>query len=137
MELFGLIRTGLIAAVPVAIACALFIWARASAIHEEVDSGLQVVGFFGHNPIAWIGVWATIAFVFGIGASWVYDYMLTNWNWGSVQYFAIAAILCIGLSLLGFLRIYNGQEHPFRYEWIGLNSAFALGFGYLIPKLVG
>lgn len=137
MDLMEIIKTGLIAAVPVAIVCALFIWVRTDAIHKEVDSGLQVVGFSGHNPIVWIGAWIAIAFAFGIAASWVYDYMSTNWNWGLLQYIMLAAIMCVVFTILGFLRIYNGEEHPFRYDWIVLNSAFAIGFGYLIPTLVG
>lgn len=131
-----MIKAGLIAAVPVAIVCALFIWARSDAIKKEVDSGFQVVGFFGHNPISWIGAWTAIALFFGVLATWTYTYMSSNWNWGPMHYLALAVILGIGLTLLGFMKIFSGQMHPFRYEWIGLNFAFAIGFGYLIPILV-
>lgn len=136
MELVDVIKTGLVAAVPVAIACALFIWARSGAIGEEMKSGMDVAGFSGQNPISWIGTWTAIAFVFGVFASWGYEYLSSNWNWGPTHYLALAVALAIGFTVLGFLKIFNGQEHPFRYEWIGLNFAFAIGFGYLIPRLV-
>jgi TRAP-type C4-dicarboxylate transport system permease small subunit len=136
MELIEMIKRGLIAAVPVAIVCALFIWARSGAIAEEVRSGIPTVGFSGQNPIIWIGAWAAIAFVFGVLASWGYDYLSTSWNWGPVHYLALAVGLAIVFTVLGFLKIFGGQEHPFRYEWIGLNFAFAIGFGCLIPRPV-
>ncbi len=136
MELISMIKTGLIAAVPVAIVCALLIWGRSSAIHQEVDGGMQVVGFSGHNPIVWIGSWVAIALVFGVAATWVYGYMSSHWNWGPMPFLALALVLAVVLTMLGFLKIFNGQPHPFRYDWIGLNFAFAIGFGYLIPWLV-
>ncbi len=136
MDLMGLIEAGLIAAVPVAIACIVFILVRSDAIDSEVDKGMKVLGFSGHNKMSWIASWTVIAFVFGIFASWVYSYTMTTWNWGPIQYLALALVLAVGLTVLGVLRIYNGKQHPFRYEWIGLNFAFAIGFGILVPILV-
>ncbi len=137
MELMSVIRTGLIAAIPVAIVCALLILIRTGAIHQQIDVGIQTAGFSGHNPLVWIGTWAAIAIVFGIVATWTYGYMSLHWNWGQMQYLALALVLAVGLSILGFVKIFNGQAHPFRLDWIGLNFAFAVGFGYLIPRLVG
>jgi len=131
-----MIKTGLIAAVPVAIVCALFLLVRADAIKEEVKSDIKAVGFSGQNPLAWIGLWSVIAIAFGVFATWVYTFLVSHWNWGPTQYLTLAAVLATVLSVLAFLKIYNGEMHPFRYEWIGLNYAFAVGFGYLIPRMV-
>jgi len=134
MDTFGLVRVGLLAAIPVAIVSAIFIIVRMDAIRAESQSAASP-GFGGDNVLSWVGMWTAIAFVFGVFAAWVYDFVSNNWGWGMPQYLAVALILGVVLTVLGFLKIYGGQSHPYAVEWIYLNFAFAVGFGYLIPTL--
>lgn len=134
MDMFGLVKVGLLAAIPVAIVSAIFIIVRMDAIRTESQSA-ATPGFGGDSVLKWIGMWTAIAFVFGVFAAWVYDFMSSKWGWGMPQYFAVALILGVVLTVLGFLKIYGGQSHPYAIEWIYLNFAFAIGFGYLIPTL--
>jgi len=135
MSILDLVRVGLLAAIPVAIVSAIFIFARTDAIRVENQSANAGAGFGGGSVLGWIGMWTVIAFVFGVLAAWVYDFVSNKWGWGMPQYLALALVLGVVLTVLGFLKIYGGESHPYAVEWTYLNLAYAIGFGYLIPTL--
>ncbi len=140
MDLGEIVRVGVLAGIAVAVVSALFIWLRAENIAAVVQTNADAVGFGSGgsgNLGTWIGLWVAISLVFGVVATWVYDFVATKWNWGMAQYLTLAMGLAVVLTVLAYLKIYGGHSHPFATEWLGLNFAFAAGFGYLIPSLVG
>ena len=135
MELGEIVRVGVLAGIAVAIVSALIIWLRAGNIQEVAQANPNTVGFGAGGLAGWIATWAVIAVVFGIVATWVYDFAATKLSWGLPQYLGLAVGLAVVLTVLGYLNLYGGQSHPFATEWLGLNFAFGVGFGYLIPTL--
>ncbi len=137
MELVEIVRVGVAAGIPVAIASALIILLRAGNIAAVVRSNANAVGFGSGGPLSWIGTWTLISVVFGAVATWTYAFLSDRFGWGLPQYLGLALVLAAGLTVLAYLRLYGGEAHPYAAEWLGLNFAFAAGFGYLIPTMVG
>lgn len=135
MDFVDMLRVGVIAAIPVAIVSAIVILLRADHILAASQGNTGTVGFSGTSAVGWIGMWTLIAVVFGTFAAWVYQFLASRWSWGLPQYLAVAVVLAAVLTVLGFLKVYGGQSHPYAVEWAGLNFAFGIGFGYLIPVL--
>ncbi len=135
MDFVDLVRVGVIAAIPVAIVSAVIILLRAQNILALIQGNPGTAGFSGTSVFGWIGTWTVVAMVFGVFATWVYGFLAGHWNWGLPQYLILAVVLAAGLTVLGYLKLYGGQSHPFATEWAGLNFAFGVGFGYLIPML--
>lgn len=132
MDFGQMARVGVLAGIAVAIVSALIIWLRAENITAVAAANPNTLGFGG-----WIVTWTAISLVFGLSAAWAYDFVATKWNWGMPQYLALAVGLAVVLTVLGYLKLYGGQSHPFATEWLGLNFAFGVGFGYLVPTLAG
>lgn len=137
MDFGDIVRVGVIAGIAVAIVSALIIWLRAGNIATIVQTNANTAGFGAGGLGSWIATWAVVALVFGVLATWVYDVAATKWAWGMPQYLALAVGLAVVLTVLGYLKLYGGESHPFATEWLGLNFAFAVGFGYLVPTLAG
>lgn len=136
MELGEMVRVGVTAGIVVAIASALVILLRAGSIAAVAQSNANTVGFGSGGLPAWIGTWAAVSLVFGVAATWVYGFLNGRFGWGLPQYLALAMAFAVALTVLAYLKLYGGQAHPYATEWLGLNFAFAAGFGYLIPTLV-
>lgn len=137
MNFGDIVRVGVIAGIAVAIVSALIIWLRAGNIGTIVQTNANTAGFGAGGLGSWIATWTVVALVFGVLATWVYDLAATKWDWGMPQYLALAVGLAVVLTVLGYLKLYGGESHPFATEWLGLNFAFAVGFGYLVPTLAG
>ncbi len=129
------IRRGLIAAVPVCLVVMAIILARANAI-EGANTG-PATGLGGDTAFGWIGTWIMLTLAFGVVAAAAYDYLAMRWGWNGNDYLSFALTLAIALSAVAFLRVYDGDMHPFRIEYSAFNFAYALGFGYAIPRLTG
>lgn len=126
-----MVRSGLIAGVIVAIASGLFLTLAWGMIEKWAG------GDASGGLMTWLGRWAAISLVFGIGAAVVYNFTLAHWNWGMTEYLLLAIGLMVALDVLAFLPLYYGKAHVDAVAWLGLNASFAIGFGYLIPKLSG
>ena len=137
MDFVDMLRVGVVSGIPVAIASAVVILLRADSILAASRANPATVGFSGTSVAGWIGLWAAVSLAFGVAAAWVYGFLAGRWDWGLVQYLALAVVLAVVLTVLGFLKLYGGQSHPYAVEWAGLNFAFAIGFGYLVPVLAG
>ncbi len=137
MDFGDMARVGVIAGIAVAIVSALIIWMRAGNIAAAAAANPNTVGFGFSGLGGWIVLWTVISLVFGLLAAWVYDFVATKWNWGMPQYLGLAVGLAVVLTVLAYMKIYGGQSHPYAAEWLGLNFAYAVGFGYLIPTLAG
>ncbi len=137
MDLGEIVRVGVTAGIAVAIVSALIIWLRAGSIAAVAQSNAGAVGFGSGGLPAWIGTWAVISLVFGVAATWTYGFLSGRFGWGLPQYLGLALGLAAALTVLAYLKLYGGQAHPYATEWLGLNFAFAAGFGYLVPTLAG
>ncbi len=137
MDFGQLARVGVLAGIAVAIVSALIIWLRAGNIAAAAAANPNTVGFGAGGLGGWFVTWTVISLVFGLVAAWAYDFVATKWNWGMPQYLGLAVGLAVVLTVLGYLKLYGGQSHPFATEWLGLNFAFGVGFGYLVPTLAG
>ncbi len=126
-----MVKNGLIAGVIVAIVSVVFLALAWSVI--EKSAGAEASGAMN----SWLIRWAAISLIFGIGAAVVYNFALGHWNWGMTEYLLLAVGLMIVLDVLAYLPLFDGKGHAFATAWIGLNASFAIGFGYLIPKLAG
>lgn len=137
MELGDVVRVGVTAGIPVAIASGAIILLRAGHIAAAGETSVNTVGFGSGGLPAWIGTWAVVSLVFGIVATWAYGFLSGRLGWGLLQYLGFALALATVLTVLAYMRLYGGEAHPYATEWLGLNFAFAAGFGYLIPTLAG
>lgn len=136
MDFGEMVRVGVTAGIPVAITSAVIILVRAGNIATVGQGNGNAVGFGSGGPLAWIGTWAVISLVFGVAATWVYGVVSGRFGWGLPQYLGLALGLAVVLTVLAYMKLYGGEAHPYATEWLGLNFAFAVGFGYLIPTLV-
>ena len=127
------VRRGLIAAVPVCLVVVAIIIVRADAI--EASAADVQVGLGGQTATGWIGSWIIITLAFGVVAVATYDYLSERWGWNGNEYLSFAVALAVSLSALAFLKMYDGEMHPFRFEYTALNFAYAFGFGLAIPLL--
>lgn len=137
MDFGEMVRVGVTAGIVVAIVSALVILVRAGNIAAVVQSNANTVGFGSGGVLTWIGTWTVISLVFGVVATWTFGFLSGRFGWGLSQYLGLALALAAGLTVLAYLKLYGGEAHPYATEWLGLNFAFAAGFGYLIPTLVG
>lgn len=137
MELGEMVKVGVTAAIPVAIVSALVILVRAGNIATVVGANANAVGFGSGGLGTWIGTWTVIALVFGVLATWAYSFLNGKFGWGQAQYLGLSLGLAAVLTVLGYLKLYGGEAHPYATEWLGLNFAFGAGFGYLVPTLAG
>ena len=127
------VRRGLIAAVPVCLVVVAIIMVRADAI--ETSAADVPAGLGGQTATGWIGTWIMVTLAFGVVAASIYDYLSERWGWNGNEYLSFAVALAVSLSAIAFLKMYNGEMHPFRFEYTALNFAYAFGFGCTIPLL--
>jgi len=133
MNPLNAVRRGLIAAVPVCLVVVAIIMVRADSI--ETSAADVPAGLGGQTATGWIGTWIIITLAFGVVAASVFDYLSERWGWNGNEYLSFAAALAVSLSALAFLNMYDGEMHPFRFEYTALNFAYAFGFGCGIPLL--
>lgn len=133
MNPLNAVRRGLIAAVPVCLVVVAIIIARADSI--ETSAADLPAGLGGQTASGWIGTWVIITLAFGVVAASVFDYLSERWGWNGNEYLSFAVALAVSLSALAFLKMYDGEMHPFRFEYTALNFAYAFGFGFVIPLL--
>ena len=136
MDLVTVLKVGLIAAVPVAVACAVLLFVRADVIDDVKDEG-PALGFSSDGVVCWVLTWAAITLAFGVAAALVYDRLSSRWDFGPSQYLFLAIVVAVTLSAMLFVRIYEGETHVFRVEYTAMNFIYAVGFGTLVPWLAG
>ncbi len=127
------VRRGLIAAAPVCLIVVAIILVRADQIENAAT--LAPVGLGGPTAEGWIVTWTIITVAFGVVATAAFDYLAQRWSWTGNEYLSFAVALAVSLSALAFLKIFNGEMHPFRIEYSALNIAYGFGFGIDIPML--
>lgn len=121
------IKSGLIAGSAVAVVSVVAV-ASIGTLVQDHDGGL--IGFAGK--------WAAITLAFGFVAVMGYSLMHGSFGLDASGYLYLATGLAIALTVLEFLPIYGGSSFaPHWQVYAALNFVFALGFGHLIPKLMG
>jgi hypothetical protein len=122
-----MIKSGLMAGAAVAAVSGLAVMALST-----------VVGDLRTDALVFAGKWAGIALAFGVVAAFAYSFVRTQWAWGGEEYLLLAVALAAVLTAMEFLPIYGPQAlAPHWQAYAVLNFAFALGFGHLVPRLMG
>jgi hypothetical protein len=131
-----MLKEGLIAGIAVAVVSVGLILLSGQYLHDQ-STGLGATGDRSSVVSEWMFRWAAVSLVFGVLAAYVFNFTTINFGWNGAQYLLLAVVLMVVLDVLAFVPIYEGKIAPFALEWVGLNGAFAVGFGVLIPKLTG
>ncbi len=128
MELLETIKNGLVAGMPVGIACAAIVAMLVYAgAYKQADLSVPKLAAL------WIGV----SLFVGVLAVWVYGFVTSHWSWGSQEYLALALGLAIVLSVLAFLPLYGTSKgHALAVPYTILNFVDAVGFSLIIPRLI-
>ncbi len=121
------IKSGLMAGAAVAVVSAIAVAAIGTLVHDQ-DGGLLVFA----------GRWAAISLAFGVVAAVGYSLLHGSFGLDASGYLCLGAGLAIALTALEFLPIYGGSSFaPHWQVYAALNFVFALGFGHLVPRLMG
>ena len=127
MELMSMdmLKSGLIAGTAVAAVSAVAVMGIGTLVHENGTPGAA-------------GQWAVASIVFGIAAAFAYAVMDSSFNIGPTGYTALALGIAAVLTVMEFLPIYGGSAFaPHWQTYAALNFIYALGFGLMIPRMMG
>jgi hypothetical protein len=131
-----MVREGLIAGVAIAMMSAIVILLTGQYLYDQ-SAALAIEGDRSSLTFEWMFRWAAISLVFGVAAAYAYNFTVINLAWNGTHYLVIAIALMVVLDILAFVPMYNGEIAPYAFEWLGLNATFGIGFGILVPMLVG
>jgi hypothetical protein len=129
MEMLNLetIKSGLMAGAAVAAVSAITVASIGTLVH---DTDGDLAGFAGK--------WAAISLVFGIVAALGYSLIHSSFGLGASGYLYMATGLAVALTAMEFLPIYGTSSFaPHWQVYAALNFVYALGFGLLVPKMMG
>lgn len=128
MELMETVKNGLVAGMPVGIACAAIVAMLVYAgVYKQADPSVPKLAAL------WIGV----SLFVGILAVWVYGFVTSNWSWGAREYLILAIGIALALSVLAFLPLYGTSKgHVLAVPYTVLNFVDAIGFSLIIPRLI-
>jgi hypothetical protein len=127
----GVIRIGIVAAIPIALCAIWFAWLRAEHVQRELATESSFANMSQVNArLFWMAVFGLLPFPFGILASFLYAYVTTNWHWSAIEFTVLGVTLAFVMSLLAAL-----SKTPLRLEKIVGNLLYGVGFGILIPLL--
>lgn len=129
MEMLSLemLKNGLMAGAAVAVVSAITVAAVGSLVNDH-DGGL----------LSFAGKWGLIALVFGIVATVGYSFLHGSFSVDASGYMYLAIGAAVALTALEFVPIYGAAAFaPHWQVYAALNFVFAVGFGYLVPKLMG
>ena len=132
-----MIKDGLLAGAAIAMVSVVLILLSGQYLF---DQSAVVTGIDGDRSTVtseWMLRWAAVSVVFGVLAAYAFNFATVNLAWNGAQYLLLSVAIMVVLDVMAFLPIYDGKIAPYAFEWIGLNAAFAIGFGVLIPKLAG
>ncbi|HSV42522.1 MAG TPA: hypothetical protein VLH13_03825, partial [Methanomassiliicoccales archaeon] len=132
-----MIKNGLMAGIPVAVVCGIIIFALGSTIYSEAIA-LGEVGTKNDILGNWMFRWAAISLVFGVLATAAYSFLRTNISMGPLGFLVLAIAMATVLTVMEFVPIYGDKKFAPYWETYALfNYAYAIGFGSLIPRLMG
>ena len=103
-----------------------------------VDSVGALVNDHDGGLMAFAGKWGLIAVVFGVVAALGYGFLSGSLGVDATGYLYLAIGLATALTVMEFLPLYGASGFaPHWQVYAVLNYVFGLGFGYLVPKLMG
>lgn len=140
MVMFSLetVRTGLMAGALVALLSSVLILVLSGYVVQQArDLGESFGGQQG-LLLRWIGTWVAVSMVFGVICALGFAYVSSNFGWGVREPLLLAIGLAAALTVLAYLPLFEFSRFaPYAHLYSALNFAFALGFGYAVPKLAG
>ncbi len=126
---------GLTAAFPIALVTGLLLWIRSVSFVPQLKATNTELAGWNERFLAasFSGGAAVASLAFGVLAGWVYGRFLARFPEMAGVYFPA---LAFAIALLASLLAWRSRT-PMQLEKVLLNFLFALGFGILIPALVG
>ncbi|MBI0584557.1 MAG: hypothetical protein ISF22_10080 [Methanomassiliicoccus sp.] len=122
----GLIGNGIVAGAAVAAISAAAVVGLGSLIGE------------GEGTLRSAGTWAAASVAFGIVAVLAYTVLRSSFSIDASGYLCLALGFAAVLTALEFAPIYGASNFaPHWQTYAALNFIFALGFGLMVPRLVG
>lgn len=128
MELTEIVKNGIVAGLPVGIACAAVV---AALIYTGV---YKVENITASQQAA---IWMGSTLVAGVMGVWLWNLATAKWSWESSQYLMLTVGIAVGMSVLAFMPVYgNGKGHAMAIPFTVLNFVEAIYFPMVIPKLL-
>lgn len=127
MELMSMdmLKSGLIAGTAVAAVSAVAVMGIGALVHENGTAGAA-------------GQWAIVSIVFGVAAAFAYVVLNGSFSIGPTGYTVLALGIAAVLTVMEFLPVYGSSAFaPHWQTYAALNFIYALGFGLMIPRLMG
>ncbi len=128
MELTEIVKNGIVAGLPVGIACAAVVAALIyTGVYKIEDITASQEG----------AIWMGCTLVVGIMGVWLWNLATAKWSWESTQYLMLIMGIAVGLSVLAFMPVYGGGKgHAMAIPFTVLNFVQAVYFSVMIPKLL-
>jgi uncharacterized BrkB/YihY/UPF0761 family membrane protein len=140
MELINMeiVKNGLIAGAAVAVISAVLIMLFSGYLFQQAKDLGETVQSVTSTALSWIGRWTVISLVFGIVCTAGFAFVSSHWSWGFSQVLLLAIVSAVVLTVLAYMPLYGVSKFaPYANIYSALNFIYALGFGYLVPKLAG
>lgn len=127
MELMSMemLKSGLISGAVVAAVSAAAVMSIGALVQENGTAGAA-------------GQWAAVSVVFGIVAAFAYVVLSGTFGLGWTGYLGLALGMAAVLTAMELLPMYGGSAFaPHWQTYAALNFIYALGFGLMVPWLMG
>jgi hypothetical protein len=130
---FKVLKSGLVAFIPVAAALAVWIFLRSdnlAKLSEGMEPGFLVPETPGDALRIGLTIWLPTSLILSLVSSLFYYFSVSKWRWRPWQYAAVPVGLAVLISIAAF-----AAGMPFAVEATGETMIIALGYGILIPWL--
>jgi hypothetical protein len=120
-----MIKSGLVAGVSMAAISAVAVMMMGTLAHES------------EGILRMAGQWGVVTVVFGVVAAFAFLVLDSTVGIGATGYLYLALGMAVTLTVLEFLPLYGGSFAPHWQTYAVLNFTYAVGFGLLVPRLMG
>ncbi len=128
MEWTEIMKNGIVAALPVGIACA-------AVVAVLIYTGVYRMP--NQTASQQAAIWLGCSLVVGIMGVWLWNLATSRWSWASSQYMMLTLGIAVALSVLAFLPLYGeGKGHPMAVPITALNFVEAIYFPVILSKLL-
>jgi len=128
MELLEILKNGIVAGLPVGIACAAIVAVLLyTGVYKLADQTASQQA----------SIWLGCTLMVGIIGVWLWNLATARWSWGSSQYMMMTFGIAVALSVLAFMPLYGqGKGHAMAVPITALNFVQAMYFPLVFTKLL-
>jgi len=128
MEWMEIVKNGIVAALPVGIACA-------AVVAVLIYTGVYRIP--NQTASQQAAIWFGCSIVVGIMGVWLWNLVTSRWSWESSQYMMVTLGIAVALSVLAFMPLYGeGKGHAMAVPITVLNFVEAIYFPVILSKLL-